>query len=148
MEINTRDFGIIEVENDAVYEFPDGLYGFEEDKKFAVFSRSFEDVSFLYLQSIDHTVPCFLVFEPWDLLPNYKPVISKEDMDICQVDSIDDLMFLVIAVAPSSIRDLSINIKSPVVLNPKTRTARQIILQNPDYSVKYLPFQQNGKAGI
>lgn len=147
MEINTRDFGIIEIENDTVYEFPDGLYGFEEDKKFAIFHRSFEDVPFLYLQSIDHTVPCFLVFEPWDLYPDYKPVLSKEDMDICQVESIDDLMFLVIAVVPSSIKDLSINIKSPVVLNPKTRKARQIILQNPDYSVKYLPFEEDGKAG-
>ncbi|MDD2189667.1 MAG: flagellar assembly protein FliW [Eubacteriales bacterium] len=148
MEVNTRDFGIIEVENDAVYEFPDGLYGFEEDKKFAIIDRSFEDVSFLYLQSVDNTVPCFLVFEPWDLHPHYKPVLSKEDMDICQVESINDLMFLVIAVVPSSIRDLSINIKSPIVLNPKTRKARQVILQNPDYNVKYLPFQQDGKAGI
>jgi len=147
MEINTRDFGVIQIENDATYEFPDGLYGFEDDKNFAIFEQAFEDVSFLYLQSIDHLIPCFLVFEPWDLYPDYQPLLSKEDMELCQVDTIDGLIFLVIASVPSTIKDLTINVKSPVVLNPKTRKARQVILQNPDYTVKYLPFQQDGREG-
>ncbi len=147
MEINTRDFGLIQVENDAIYDFDDGLYGFEDDHQFAIFEKSFEDVSFLYLQSIDDIVPCFLVFEPWDLHPSYQPVLSREDMELCQVGNVDELIFLVIASVPSSIGELSINIKSPVVLNPKTRKARQVILQNPDYTVRYLPFKQDGKAG-
>lgn len=147
MDINTRDFGIVQVENDAVYEFDDGLYGFEDDKRFAIFEKPIEDISFLYLQSVDHIIPCFLVFEPWDLYPNYQPLLSKEDMDLCGVDHIDDLIFLVIASVPSTIKELSINIKSPVVLNPKTKKARQVILQNTDYAVKYLPFLQDGKAG-
>ena len=147
MEINTRDFGIVQVKDDAIYEFTDGLYGFEEDKRFAIFENSFEDISFLYLQSMDHIVPCFLVFEPWDLHPNYQPLLSKDDLEICEADSIDDLIFLVIASVPSTIEELSVNIKSPVVLNPKTRKARQVILQNPDYTVRYLPFKSDGKAG-
>lgn len=147
MEITTRDFGVVEVQDDAIYEFDEGLYGFEDARRFAVFEKSFEDVSFLYLQCIDSIVPCFLVFEPWDLHPDYRPVLTKEDMETCQVDSIEDLIFLVIASVPESIRDLSINIKSPVVLNPKTRKARQVILQNQDYTVRYLPFHQDGKAG-
>lgn len=147
MEINTRDFGVVEVENDAIYEFDDGLYGFEDDRKFAVFQKSIEDIPFLYLQSTENIVPCFLVFEPWELHPDYHPVLSKEDIEICGVDHVDDLIFLVIASVPTSIKDLSINIKSPVVLNPKTKKARQVILQNPDYAVRYLPFHQDGKAG-
>ncbi|MEL7657632.1 MAG: flagellar assembly protein FliW [Bacillota bacterium] len=148
MDISTRDFGVIQVEDDAIYEFDDGLYGFEDNKKFAIFQQSFEDVSFLYLQSIDNIVPCFLVFEPWELHPNYQPVLTKEDMAVCQVDHADDLIFLVIASVPATIEELSINIKSPVVLNPNTRKARQVILQNTDYPVRYLPFKQDGKAGI
>lgn len=147
MEIDTRDFGIIEVGDDAIYDFDDGLYGFEYVKRFAIFEKAFEDVSFLYLQSIDSIDPCFLVFEPWDLHPDYQPLVTKEDMEILQVVDIEDLIFLVIASVPSSITELSINIKSPVVLNPKTRKARQVILENPDYSVRYLPFMQDGKAG-
>lgn len=148
MEINTRDFGMVHVDEDAIYEFPEGLYGFEEDKHFAIFEKSIEDISFLYLQSVDNAVPCFLVFEPWDLHPEYQPDLSREDMEICQVDHYDDLIFLVIANVPDSIEKLSINIKSPVVLNPKTKKARQVILQNPDYTVRYFPFQKDGKEGF
>ncbi len=147
MEINTREFGSIEVEEEAVYEFPNGIYGFESDKRFAIFSREIEDTSFLYLQSLDHLVPCFMVFEPWDMHPDYRPSLSQEDLTDCQVDNIDDLIFLVIATVPVNIEDLSINIKSPVVLNPRTRKAKQVILQNPDYDVRYYPFLQDGKEG-
>ena len=147
MEINTRDFGLIQVEEDAIYEFSEGLYGFENEKRFAIFEKSFEDISFLYLQSFRHLDPCFLVFEPWELYPDYQPLLSDDDMEACQADTVDDLIFLVIATVPSSIENLSINIKSPVVLNPKTKKGRQVILQNKDYSVRYLPFQKDGKAG-
>lgn len=147
MEINTRDFGIIQVEEDAVYDFPEGVYGFEEDIRFAIFEKSFEDVSFLYMQSVLNHTPCFLVFEPWDLYPNYEPCVLKEDLADCEVDSIEDLVFLVIANVSGSIEDLSINIKSPIVLNPKTKKARQVILQNPDYTVRYYPFSSDREAG-
>ena len=147
IQIDTRDFGIVEVEEDAVYEFPDGIYGFEEDSRFAVFSRLFEEIPFLYLQSMRSILPCFLVFEPWDLHPDYRPLMSKEDLASCEADCIDDLIFLVIATVHEKAEELSINIKSPIVLNPKTRKARQVILQNPDYTVRYLPFQKDGKAG-
>ena len=147
MEVRTREFGIIEVEEDAIYEFPEGIYGFETDKRFAVFSKQIEDFSFLYMQSMDNLVPCFLVFEPWDLHSDYQPSVSDEDLKSCQADHIDDLIFLVIATVPKKIEELSVNIKSPIVLNPKTRKARQVILQNADYKVRYYPFLQNGKDG-
>lgn len=145
MDINTRDFGVVQVEQDAIYEFPEGIYGFEEDEKFAIFEKTFDDVSFLYMQSVKNLIPCFLVFEPWDLYPDYKPIVSKEDMSACEVESIEELIFLVIATVPSHIENLSLNIKSPVVLNPKTMKARQVILLNQDYVVRYQPFLKDGK---
>jgi len=147
LKIDTRDFGVIEVEEDAVYEFPEGIYGFEEETRFAIFSRPFEDISFLYLQSAKNHDPCFLVFEPWDLHPDYRPMVSPEDLAACEAESPDDLIFLVIATVHEKAEDLSLNMKSPVVLNPKTRKARQVILQNPDYQIKYRPFRKDGKAG-
>ena len=147
MEINTRDFGPIQVDNDAIYDFPSGLYGFEEDNKFAIFAQTYEDISFLYLQSIEALDPCFLVFEPWDLYTNYTPVLSADDLAALEVKTVEDLMFLVIANVPKSIEELSINIKSPIVLNPKTKKAQQVILQNPDYPIRYKPFLQDEKDG-
>lgn len=147
IEINTRDFGVIQVEDDTIYEFSNGVYGFEEDTSFVLFEKYFDNVPFLYLQSTQNLIPCFLVFEPWDIIPNYEPSISKEDMAACDVSNIDDLILLVIATVPSSIEDLTLNIKSPIALNPKTKKARQVILQNPEYTVRYHPFNQDVKEG-
>lgn len=147
MEINTRDFGPVQVENDAIYDFPSGLYGFEEDTKFAIFAQPYEDISFLYLQATENLHPCFLVFEPWELYTGYSPVLSDDDLAALEVKTVEELMFLVIANVPKSIQELSINAKSPIVLNPKTKKAQQVILQNPDYPIRYKPFIQDGKDG-
>ena len=147
MDINTRDFGTVQVESDAIYDFPSGLYGFEKATRFAVFAQTYEDIAFLYLQSTETLDPCFLVFEPWDLYTDYTPVLSPDDLTALEVKSIEDLMFLVIANVPKSIEELSINVKSPIALNPRTKNARQVILQNPDYPIRYKPFLQDGKDG-
>lgn len=140
MEINTRDFGPVSVEEDAVYTFPEGVYGFEEERTFAVFRQSIEGLDFLYLQSASALDPCFLIFEPWDLFPGYAPAISKEDLAALDASGADDLILLAIATVPSRVAELSINVKSPVALNPKTRKGRQVILQNTDYPIRYQPF--------
>ncbi|NLY72055.1 MAG: flagellar assembly protein FliW [Clostridiales bacterium] len=146
VEINTRDFGVVVVEDTAIYDFPDGVYGFEEDKKFAIFEKSFDDVSFLFLQSVDNIIPCFLVFDPISIYPDYKPELTEEDLKSCDAKNIDELVFLVIASIPGSVQETSINLKSPIVLNPKTKKARQIILHNNDYSVRYRPFMSDSEV--
>ncbi len=147
MKINSRDFGVIEIEEDALYGFPEGVYGFEEDTQFAIFHKTFDEISFLYLQSVQNVIPCFLVFEPEDFYPGYKPLLSTEDLAACGVESPEELIFLTIANVPDSIAEMSLNIKSPVVLNPKTRTGRQVILKNGDYPVRYQPFLKGEEGG-
>jgi len=147
MEIITRDFGSITVDESDVFDFPEGVYGFEEDTRFGLFTRVFDDVPFLYLQSIINPVPCFIVFKPEDYYPGYSPILSKEDLETCGARSVNDLVFLLIANIPESVENLSINIKSPIILNSKTKIGHQIILQNPDYSVRYKPFLIEGKEG-
>ena len=99
MEINTRDFGVIEIEKDALFDFPEGVYGFEEDTCFALFHKTFDGIPFLYLQSVQNVIPCFLVFEPEDFYPGYAPIVSKEDLAACGAERVEDLAFLVIICA-------------------------------------------------
>jgi len=146
MKINTRDFGLVAVESNDIYDFPLGVYGFEDDTQFALFNKVFDDIPFLYLQSVLNTVPCFLVFEPGDFCPGYSPALSKEDLDSCGADNPNELVFLVIANVSDSIEQIALNMKSPIVLNPKSKIGHQVILQNEDYLVRYQPFLSNGKG--
>jgi flagellar assembly factor FliW len=98
-------------------------------------------VSFVYLQAVRSPHPCFLVFSPWDMAPDYSPQMTEEDLRFFGVASEKDLIFLVIATVPEDdVRKLSINTKCPVVLNPLRMIGRQVILSNEAYSVRYRPF--------
>ena len=142
MEINTRDFGLIQVDEEAIYEFPEGVYGFEGDKRFAVLERPVEDnVSLLYLQSVENQIPCFLVFDPTKYYPSYSPELDAEDLEAFETQDLEELIFLVIATVPDSVEELSMNVKSPIVLDPKTKKAKQVILKNKDYGIRYQPFK-------
>ena len=141
MDVATRDFGVIQIDEGSIYTFPEGIYGFEDVDSFAVFMHKENDVSFVYLQAVKTKQPCFLVFSPWDLASDYKPVVAGEDLKLLGVESEKDLIFLTIATVPAdNVRQLSINIKSPIVLNPLNMTGRQVILLNDDYPVRYKPF--------
>ena len=141
MDVTTRDFGVIQMDESSVYSFPQGIYGFEDVNSYAVFMHEENGVSFVYLQAVKTTQPCFLVFSPWDLAAFYEPKLSPDDLRLFNVESEQDLIFLTIATVPSdNARQLSINIKCPIVLNPTDMTGRQVILMNEDYPVKYRPF--------
>jgi len=144
MNVETRDFGLIEIPDESIYDFPNGIYGFEDEKQFAIFSRQIDDITLIYLQSTHGSSPCFFVFEPWDIVTDYAPELSAEDLRAAGADTADDLIFLSIATIPDSIRHMSFNIKSPVVLNPKTKKGMQVILQNPGYIVRFQPFLKEG----
>lgn len=147
MDINTRDFGTVSVEEDALYHFPEGLYGFENIQEFCVFSQSFdEEIAFLYLQAKDSLDPCFLVFEPWDLYPNYAPSLLEADLNALDATGPEELIFLAITTIFPNPEELSLNVKSPVVLNPRTRIGRQVILENRDYPIRFQPFLNPGKG--
>jgi len=141
MDVTTRDFGVIQIDESSVYSFPQGIYGFEDVDTYAVFMHEEDGVSFVYLQAVKTTEPCFLVFSPWDLAAFFEPKMSPDDLSLFNVESEKDLIFLTIAtVPPESARQLSINIKCPIVLSPVNMTGRQVILLNEDYPVKYRPF--------
>jgi flagellar assembly factor FliW len=147
MEIHTRDFGLLDIGDDSIYTFPQGVYGFEDIDSFAVFMHEEDGFSFVYLQAARSQNPCFLVFSPFDMVPGYAPDVAKEDLALMGVDSAKDLIFLTIANVPPDVRQLSINIKSPVALNPANMTGMQVILLNEEYPVKYRPFSGAGGTG-
>ncbi|MDR0425103.1 MAG: flagellar assembly protein FliW [Clostridiales Family XIII bacterium] len=148
MKIDTRDFGVIDFDENAVYSFPDGIYGFEGVNSFVMFMHEDDGLSFVYMQAAESQTPCFLVFSPWELFPGYAPQVEEGDLAVLDVESWEDLIFLVIAtVHPEDAKQLSINAKSPVALNPKSMIGRQVILMNDDYPVKYYPFDSGRKGG-
>lgn len=137
MLIETAVFGPIEVEEDNIFHMPDGLYGFDESNDYALITKQEEDVTLMWFQAVDATVPCFVVFNPVEVIDGYDPLVENTDLRALDCKDSADLEFLVIAVVPDDLTHITVNLKSPVALNRKNKKARQVILSNKEYPIKF-----------
>lgn len=135
MNIITRDFGELEVSEDDSISFTSGMYGFENFKNFIILKENPED-DIMFLQSLENSDLSFVLVDPYSIFLSYDPNLYEEDLAELMVKSESDLKFLVIAIIKENVKDSIVNLKSPIAINPKTRLAKQVILQN-SYPLRY-----------
>lgn len=143
MQVNTRAFGPIDVREADVLSFQDGLYGFDTLRRFVLIDIA-PDSPCRYLQSLDDPDLSFIVVDPWAVLPDYAPDVPDGELAHLGVDRPEDVLCLVIAVVPEDVQQMTVNLRAPLVINPKTRRARQVILIGDKYPIRHPVFQ--GKA--
>lgn len=126
--IKTIHFGELEVDNQYVFTFPNGLLGFEDLQEFVLISD--EDTEpFKWLISLDEPNIGFPIVSPWFMDMNYKPgkVFDPETHALFVVVTINNTGSLMTA-----------NLKAPVLLNVNSQTGEQVILTSDKYSTEYL----------
>ncbi len=97
MNIQTRDFGKLAVEQEDIIKYTRGMYGFEQYKQYVILKDSPED-DIMYLQSIEKDDLSFVIIDPYSIIPSYEPKISDEDILELKVTDQSQLKFLVIAI--------------------------------------------------
>lgn len=142
MLVNTAVLGPVEVSMDHIFHLPEGLYGFERKGDYALITKEDEDVTLRWFQSVDSSVPCFVVFDPFEIVEGFDPIVEPSDLQYLGCKDASDLMFLVIAVVPEDIGGITVNLKSPIVINTRKKRARQVILANRDYPIRFPLFLQ------
>ncbi|HCX62843.1 MAG TPA: flagellar assembly protein FliW, partial [Clostridiales bacterium] len=78
----------------------------------------------------------FVLIDPYSIIQDYNPYLNEEDLNELKVKNEADLKYLVIAIIKENIKESVVNLKSPIAINPGTREAKQVILQN-DYPLRY-----------
>ena len=128
ISIETRDFGTIEVDENDVYDFPNGLYAFEDSKKFALLSPLGDDVYPMWLQSMDDPGLCFIVFNPVLIDGGFTVMLADNERSQLGLDKDGDATARVIAKVPADYKHTTVNMKSPIVINKQQHKAIQVIL--------------------
>lgn len=125
MEIRTRDFGTIQINEEDIITFKSPIYGFEAYHKFVFLYM--EDISehFVWLQSVEEPELCFLLANPELVMDHYAPEIPK---DIQELLGPEDYMCWLVMVVKDTLEDSTVNLRSPIVVNPVRKCAAQIIL--------------------
>ncbi len=140
---NTR-FGEIAIDTTNVINFPNGLYGFEEEKNFYLtkFPQG-EAYNFLLLQSGENQDLSLLVI-PWENLKQTKSpkVISRQDLEQAIKSYNFDLQAtstLLITTVHSNHQDenykFSVNMKAPIFIDTNNLKGVQHIFYSDEYKI-------------
>ena len=139
LKIKTRDFGELEVDENNIIFFENGLPGFENYKKFVIIPLA-EDSPFIIIQSLDDSDAAFTAVEPGNFIKNYSFEISDKVEEELKISSIEDLMVLNIITLKEEIRNSTLNLSAPIIINLKDNLGRQIILDEPHFELRYKLF--------
>ena len=75
MKIETRDFGILEIEEKNIITFKQPIFGFEEFTQFVLVNDSNMGNGICWLQSIEQKSVCFIMLNPLEVRRDYAPVV-------------------------------------------------------------------------
>ena len=126
---------LVEIEDDAVITFPNGIPGFPEHTGFVLIDderfRPFD-----WLQSVTDPFVGFVAVEPALVAPDYEFDLSDEDADLLELDRETEPLVLTIVTVPEDFRASTANLKAPLVINPRRRLGKQIILSDERYPLR------------
>ena len=147
--ISTRQFGNVEFAEEDIFEFPNGLPGFEEEHRFLCVERpALRPV--VFLQSVDSPDLCFITIPAQTIDPHYEVVIADEERTILGASEEEDeasawdqsLACLAIVCLPEEGAPTA-NLLGPVVLSRETRKGVQAVRDDSRYSA-LTPLQPAG----
>lgn len=142
MLVKTRDFGDVEVQQQDVITFVQPIFGFEGYTTFVLLRQDDPDIRFSWLQSTEDASVCFLTADPREILSGYEVSVKKEEAE--QLGE-GELLYLVLAAIRNPYYESTVNLKSPIALNPRTGRAMQVIL-DADYPIRHLLIPQKEDA--
>ncbi|MDQ7801776.1 MAG: flagellar assembly protein FliW [Armatimonadota bacterium] len=135
MEVRTRYWGVVEVEEDRVVHFPEGIPGFPEARRFALLGEP--GGVFLWLQSVDCPEVALPVADPFTLFENYEVPLDPEDVELLSVTSPQEVAVLVVVTVRSDPLQATANLAAPILVNTNRRLGRQKVLADASYSVRH-----------
>ena len=141
MTIKTRDFGAIELDEKAVLEFVSPILGFEQLHRYVLLSDEEMGAGLFWLQSMEREDVCFILLDPLDLGMDYNPEVPAETAEELALAA--EPVVRLIAVVPQDFKDTTVNLKSPIFINPQTQRAAQVVL-DADYPIRMNLFSEEG----
>lgn len=136
----TKNFGEVEIADDKIIVFDKGIIGFPELREFALIfneERGSNGGSIRWLQSMNRPDFAMPVMDPLTVAPNYNPQVDDELLKPLGALDPDAMLVLVTVTVPKDIKDITVNLKAPIVINGTNRAAAQLIVDGDEYKVKF-----------
>jgi len=127
-------FGEIEYDPENILEFPEGLIGFEELRKFIVMPNE-KDGPLFWIQSVEDPQVAFVLTDPIGFYYDYKIVPDGRERQKLGIDDKADVHVLSVVTVPEDL-NVTLNLAAPILFAPETNRALQVVLEGTTFSSK------------
>ena len=142
-KVNTLRFGEIEVEEEKVVHFEDGIPAFEDEHEFLIVPYD-DESPYVFLQSITTPDLAFLMTMPFVFFPDYEFELDDESQSRLGIKTQEDMLIYTLLTIPGGkVAEMTANLMAPVVLNQNTMQARQVVLDKSRYTTKHRLFPEH-----
>jgi flagellar assembly factor FliW len=139
--IKTGRFGQLTVGEDETIHIPQGILGFPEYTKYCLVDPG-DETLILWLQSMENPDISFPLLEPKIFRTDYAARLSAAELRELKLENINQSAVFSILTIGEDITQMTANLKAPLVINLKQQVAKQVVLQENEYSIKHLMFKE------
>ncbi|HWL43419.1 MAG TPA: flagellar assembly protein FliW [Ilumatobacter sp.] len=152
MQVTTTRFGTVEVPDDGLVTFADGLPGFGGPRTMALFgagdiagaSAADGHQNLFWLQDVGDPDLAFLTIVPWSAYPDYDIEIDPDEIDHADADDVCVLNVVTVRREHGGMQ-MTANLLAPIVIDTARRTGRQLILDDPALPIQ-APLAESSNA--
>lgn len=135
MELQTKAMGTVSIVERQIIELPNGFYGFEPFKRFALLDAP--QKPFIWIQSLDKKDLAFLALDPFLFREDYEIDIDDSLLKPLSIASPSDVLVFALVTVPSDGSPITANLQGPLIINRVNNLAMQVILSDPKWKTKH-----------
>jgi flagellar assembly factor FliW len=133
--LHTELFGNLDISEDDLIAFEDGLLGFPECRAWAILRGTKDGTA--WLQSADHAALVFLLVDPFVFFEGYSAELSDGELRRLHAHDAGQIAVFAIVTLPSpGSTACSANLQGPVVMNLAARRGIQVVFGDGPHSVR------------
>jgi flagellar assembly factor FliW len=134
VQVATKAYGLIDVDERQKVTFPAGLFGFEQFKEYLLLDA--ERQPFYWLQSVDVEQVAFILIDPFLFRPDYE--VDVDDGELRDIGLSDPQMALTFSIVTIPAEGpMTANLQGPLIINRESRLGKQAILTDSRWKTKH-----------
>ncbi|MCL2699338.1 MAG: flagellar assembly protein FliW [Defluviitaleaceae bacterium] len=149
MKLKTRHFGEVEIPEDILLSFDEGIPGFPDSKRFVLIQEpdhaDDDDSLFYWLQSADEPELALMLMDVVKVMPEYDPAVDLDQIHELGLLEAESYFVYNVVRIPEEIEKMSVNLKAPIVINDRLKKGKQVFSKNEDYAIRYFIYEELNK---
>lgn len=141
MNIETKYQGELDINEDHIITFAQGIPAFEEETSFILLPFE-QDTPFFVLQSTKTVEIAFIIVDPFQFVSKYEVKLPDATIEQLAIEKEEDVAIFVMLTVREPFTETTANLQAPVIINTAKQKGKQLLMSTSNYKTKHAIFQQ------